>query len=140
MTVNGDQELLRRVLVHLLSNAMKFTNEGDVINVDVSACDVDGLRIEICDTGAGVSEAHLVKLSDPFYQADSSRSRSHDGAGLGLYLAKKYVELHSGALSVNGGAKLVHPGGAKLVHLTLCGTRCWGVVPVVHRREPRCFV
>ena len=42
--------------------------------------------------------------------------------------------------SVNGGAKLVHPGGAKLVHLTLCGTRCWGLVPVVHRRDPRCFV
>ena len=37
---------------------------------------------------------------------------------------------------VNGGAKLVHPGGAKLDHLTLCGTRCWGVVPVVHRRGP----
>ena len=44
------------------------------------------------------------------------------------------------AALVNGGAKLVHPGGAKLVHLTLCGTRCWGVVPVVHRRDPRCFV
>ena len=43
-------------------------------------------------------------------------------------------------MAVNGGAKLVHPGGAKLVHLTLCGTRCWGVVPVVHRRDPRCFV
>ena len=43
-------------------------------------------------------------------------------------------------IDVNGGAKLVHPGGAKLVHLTLCGTRCWGVVPVVHRRDPRCFV
>ena len=41
---------------------------------------------------------------------------------------------------VNGGAKLVHPGGAKLVHLMLCGTRCWGVFPVVHRRDPRCFV
>ncbi len=45
-----------------------------------------------------------------------------------------------GGKVVNGGAKLVHPGGAKLVHLTLCGTRCWGVVPVVHRRDPRCFV
>ena len=43
-------------------------------------------------------------------------------------------------MDVNGGAKLVHPGGAKLVHLMLCGTRCWGVVPVVHRRDPRCFV
>ena len=43
-------------------------------------------------------------------------------------------------IAVNGGAKLVHPGGAKPVHLTLCGTQCWGVVPVVHRRDPRCFV
>ena len=47
---------------------------------------------------------------------------------------------HDGEIIVNGGAKLVHPGGAKLVHLMLCGTRCWGVVPVVHRRDPRCFV
>ena len=45
-----------------------------------------------------------------------------------------------GGSPVNGGAKLVHPGGTKLVHLMLCGTRCWGVVPVVHRRDPRCFV
>ena len=48
-------------------------------------------------------------------------------------------EKATGEVCVNGGAKLVHPGGAKLVHLTLCGTRCWGVVPVVHRRDPRCF-
>ena len=47
--------------------------------------------------------------------------------------------INAEAATVNGGAKLVHPGGAKLVHLTLCGTRCWGVVPVVHRRDPRCF-
>ena len=46
----------------------------------------------------------------------------------------------SECVSVNGGAKLVPPGGAKPVHLTLCGTQCWGVVPVVHRRDPRCFV
>ena len=52
--------------------------------------------------------------------------------------AGDYINRH--AFSVNGGTKLVHPGGAKLVHLTLCGTRCWGVVPVVHRRDPRCFV
>ena len=57
---------------------------------------------------------------------------------------KYYVEFtydnYAALVDVNGGAKLVPPGGAKLVHLTLCGTRCWGVVPVVHRRDPRCFV
>ena len=51
-------------------------------------------------------------------------------------IARGHIETNP---TVNGGAKLVHPGGAKLVHLTLCGTRCWGVVPVVHRRDPRCF-
>ena len=56
---------------------------------------------------------------------------------LGPWLERFFLE-H--VITVNGGAKLVHPGGAKLVHLTLCGTRCWGVVPVVHRRDPRCFV
>ena len=54
-----------------------------------------------------------------------------------LYIDEN-IDLLSDA-RVNGGAKLVHPGGAKLDHLTLCGTRCWGVVPVVHRRDPRCF-
>ena len=53
---------------------------------------------------------------------------------------RKLVKLLMDGQTVNGGAKLVHPGGAKLVHLMLCGTRCWGVVPVVHRRDPRCFV
>ena len=74
------------------------------------------------------------------------------GSGVGgaaRYLAATYgcrttgidlTEAFCRAATVNGGAKLVHPGGAKLVHLTLCGTRCWGVVPVVHRRDPRCFV
>ena len=55
----------------------------------------------------------------------------------GLRISKRSV---AKLMRVNGGAKLVHPGGAKLVHLMLCGTRCWGVVPVVHRRDPRCFV
>ena len=61
-----------------------------------------------------------------------------------LFCAEQYRSMAFAQLTyreslVNGGAKLVHPGGAKLVHLTLCGTRCWGVVPVVHRRDPRCF-
>ena len=57
----------------------------------------------------------------------------------GQALSTEAIRAAVTAIPVNGGAKLVHPGGAKLVHLTLCGTRCWGVVPVVHRRDPRCF-
>ena len=71
-----------------------------------------------------------VRLRD---HQDQGLPQPHDGAHHGLQAVP--VGQH-----VNGGAKLVHPGGAKLVHLTLCGTRCWGVVPVVHRRDLRCFV
>ena len=51
--------------------------------------------------------------------------------GAEIWVCRKF----GAVIGVNGGAKSVHPGGAKLVHLTLCGTRCWGVVPVVHRRK-----
>ncbi len=66
--------------------------------------------------------------------------RSLKATGKGACILPHGVLFRGNAEAVNGGAKLVHPGGAKLVHLTLCGTRCWGVVPVVHRRDPRCFV
>ena len=82
---------------------------------------------------------------------NSGTGKTHIALGLGLAACQKGLSvgfLTAAALvhelmearDVNGGAKLVHPGGAKLVHLMLCGTRCWGVVPVVHRRDPRCFV
>ena len=70
---------------------------------------------------AEIYEARMQQL-DPGLNVDPARRNTRD-------IRKRFVV-----------AKLVHPGGAKLVHLTLCGTRCWGVVPVVHRRDPRCFV
>ena len=82
-----------------------------------------------------ISPATLAQIGrDLVRRGDSMHVIRIDGAGtVGLVPASSWH-------CVNGGAKLVHPGGAKLVHLTLCGTRCWGVVPVVHRRDPRCFV
>ena len=75
-------------------------------------------------------EAYVDRLGTVLGHADRLTPFGGYVSGLLLPVARK---------SVNGGAKLVHPGGAKLVHLTLCCTRCWGVVPVVHRRDPRCF-
>ena len=89
------------------------------ISFTVSAGDGQRLRAIVADPKSPqkhVRRARIVLLS---------------GAGLGTSAIM--------GETVNGGAKLVHPGGAKLVHLTLCVTRCWGVVPVVHRRDPRCL-
>jgi two-component system cell cycle sensor histidine kinase PleC len=99
LLLRADEQLLRLALSHLLSNAVKFTNEGDCIEARASTSDIYGIQIEIFDTGAGVEAEHLSRLGDAFYQADGSLSRSHEGAGLGLYLAKKYVELNSGTLT-----------------------------------------
>ncbi len=98
LILNCDQRLLRRVFGHLLSNAVKFTKNGDAIKVEVSASEREGVRIEISDTGIGVSAEHLSKLANPFYQADGCLHRSHEGAGLGLYLARQYIALHEGTL------------------------------------------
>lgn len=100
LRLNGDEGLLRRALSHLLSNALKFTAEGDVIEIKAWASAAAGVRIEISDTGVGVDSVHLPKLTDAFYQADGSLSRTHEGVGLGLCLVKKYVELHGGVLTL----------------------------------------
>ena len=98
------------------------------------AFDIDWIRAELDSRGA-------MAVIPP--KADRVRSIPCDFA---MYKWRHLVENFFCDLKpfrrngVNGGAKLVHPGGTKLVHLTLCGTRCWGVVPVVHRRDPRCFV
>ena len=95
---------------------------------------------------------HEVRLIPPQYVRPFVKTNKNDAADAEAicgavtrptmrFAAVKSAEQQSVLmLHVNGGAKSVHPGGAKLVHLTLCGTRCWGVVPVVHRRDPRCFV
>jgi signal transduction histidine kinase len=96
----SDERLLRRALLPLLSNAVKFTREGDVVEVSASASESDGVVIEICDSGGGVDPVHLPRLTDAFYQSDASLSRSHEGMGLGLYLVKRYVELLAGDLTL----------------------------------------
>ena len=88
----------RRALLQLLSNAVKFTREGDV--VEVTASEKDGVLIEVSDSGGGVDPAHLSRLTDAFYQSDASLSRGHGGMGLGLYLANRYVGLLGGDLTL----------------------------------------
>ena len=100
LTLNSDEGLVGRALSQLLSNAVKFTRPGDVIEVTASASETDGVQIEVHDSGVGVDPDLLSRLTDPFYQADGSLKRNHDGMGLGLYLVKKYVELLAGDLTL----------------------------------------
>ena len=99
--MRGDARRLRKVLVHLLSNAVKFTDQG-AIDVQVSVRRDRGpavLVIEVRDSGIGIDAAILESMFSPFVQTDSSMTREYEGAGLGLAIARAFTELMGGTIS-----------------------------------------
>ena len=96
--VMARQDHLRRVIDNLLGNAIKFTPSGGEISVTLTQAD-DHYVLEVADTGIGIP-AHLLKrVFERFFQVDSSRQRSHSGAGLGLALVKELVESCGGEVN-----------------------------------------
>jgi PAS domain S-box-containing protein len=98
--VQGDKARLRQVVVNLISNAVKFTSEGEV-RVAVSATP-QGVRVEVTDTGIGIDGARIAQLFEPFSQADRSTTRRFGGTGLGLTISKQLVELMGGDIGATG--------------------------------------
>jgi adenylate cyclase len=94
-----DSEKFDKVLYNLLSNAMKFTPEGGIITVRVQQAG-DHCLVQVEDTGIGMTKEEIPHLFERFRQAERSTSRSYEGSGLGLALAKELVELHNGDISV----------------------------------------
>ena len=100
----GDPMRIRQVLTNLISNAVKFTEQGEVsvsIIQSLVANSTEQLRFEIHDTGIGISEATLARLFEPFVQADSATSRRFGGSGLGLSISKKLVDRMGGTIGVS---------------------------------------
>src|SRR5213080_4223254 len=101
--VRGDPTRLRQVLMNLIGNAIKFTEEGEV---DVSATvaghhgDRTSVRCRVRDTGIGISEQQRASIFDEFTQADASMTRRYGGTGLGLAIARRLVALMGGELTV----------------------------------------
>ena len=88
-----------------MGNAIKFTPEKGKVDVSVGLEQISGdayfINCKIIDTGIGISDEHLEKLSEPFYQIDSSATRNYQGTGLGLAIAKKLIELLGGDLVIS---------------------------------------
>jgi two-component system sensor histidine kinase/response regulator len=96
--VIGDPQRIRQCLINLVSNAIKFTREGEIV-VEVSAEIVHGrqcCRFEVRDTGIGIAPGTLPNLFQPFVQADSSTTRHFGGTGLGLSIVRRLVEMMGG--------------------------------------------
>jgi signal transduction histidine kinase len=89
---------LRQVLLNLISNAVKYTQSGEV---SLASRAVDGeVTFLVRDTGVGVSEEHLEKIYEPFWQVEQTTTRRAGGTGLGLAVTRQFVDLLGGKITV----------------------------------------
>jgi len=109
----GDQDLLRRLVVNLLDNAIRYTPAGGKVS---AALEADGpqVRIAISDTGCGIAAESAPHVFDRFYRADRGRSREDGGFGLGLAIVKWIAESHRGAIDL-----ATQPGAGTTFTITL---------------------
>jgi signal transduction histidine kinase/DNA-binding response OmpR family regulator len=101
--IRADAMRLRQVIINLLSNAAKFTDEGSITVAAQIRPKTDGhaeIVISVTDTGAGISPEDRNKLFQPFSQVDASPTRKTGGTGLGLSISRRLVELHGGIIDV----------------------------------------
>jgi signal transduction histidine kinase len=105
-TVAGDPGRLRQVLTNLVGNAIKFTDAGEVA-IHVAVVEPGGspmIRVDVVDTGTGMTPEVCERVFEPFTQADSSTTRLHGGTGLGLTITRQLVELMGGRCGVESRA------------------------------------
>ncbi len=95
-----DKDKLEIVLNNLLSNAFKFTAAGGEINVETFVQNSE-VHIMVKDTGIGITEQEINKIFERFYQSTTSKKGNYAGTGLGLNIAKEYIELHKGTIEVS---------------------------------------
>lgn len=94
-----DPKAVRRILLNLLSNAMKFTKAGGCVRARMVPV-AGGVELQVADTGIGIPADQVDRLVRPFEQMESQYARSHGGTGLGLSIVQGLVRLHGGRLSI----------------------------------------
>ena len=99
-----DDTQVDRIFINLISNAIKFTPEGGTITVDAHLNN-DIVKVEVTDTGIGISQKDIAQLFDEFYRVDNQINQDVKGTGLGLPLAKKIVEAHGGKMWITSQLK-----------------------------------
>jgi len=103
-TIHADRRRLKQILYNLLSNAVKYTADGGRVSLSARECAgeeagrMSGVEISVADSGIGLRTSDLERIFNPFEQVEGSKSRRFQGAGLGLALTKRFVELHGGRI------------------------------------------
>jgi len=98
--VMGDGSLLARALDNLIDNALKYSNRGAAVEVALRHTP-EHVLLQVSDSGPGIAEEHLPRISERFYRVDTARSREIGGTGLGLAIVKHIARVHSGSLEID---------------------------------------
>ena len=109
--IQGDADALRRAVLILLDNAVKYTPQGGSVRIALEPNNGFAL-VSVSDTGIGISKQELPHIFDRFWRADKARSREEGGAGLGLSIAKWIVDIHGGSIDVES-----EPGKGSIFNL-----------------------
>ena len=97
----ADSNSMMQVLINLIGNAVKFTPAGGAIKVLAYQEDSGAVTLVVADTGIGIDAEDIAKITEPFEQVAEATSRDHGGAGLGLYIVKKLVEMHRAKMDIS---------------------------------------
>lgn len=98
--IEADSQAVRQMLLNLLSNAAKFSNDNTVIEVGCRSPESGEIWLTVTDHGIGMTAAQIEKVGTPFYQADDRLERRHEGSGLGLSIVAALVRAHGGRLEI----------------------------------------
>ncbi|MBC7765984.1 MAG: HAMP domain-containing protein, partial [Hyphomonadaceae bacterium] len=99
LLISADQDKISQVMVNLISNALKYTEDGGAVTVSLVS-DAHNVFIKVADTGIGISQQDLPYIFERFYRADRSRNRQTGGCGIGLAIVKSIVQAHHGYIDV----------------------------------------
>ena len=94
-----DRNRMQQVITNLVSNAIKYSNDGGTVRIVIEDTD-DSAMIHVEDSGIGIPQADLKRIFERFYRTDKSRNRKTGGAGVGLAIAKNIVQAHKGKIRV----------------------------------------
>ena len=99
--ISADRDRVEQVLMNILSNSVKYTPDGGIINVKAYQKDADNIEITIADNGIGIPKEDLARIFERFYRVEKSRTSETGGTGLGLAIAKEIITAHNGNITMD---------------------------------------
>ncbi len=132
VVIRGDRRRLEQVFFNLIGNALKFTAPGGQIILEAVRVD-DWVELRVSDSGVGIEPEFLPHVFERFRQGDSTRTRSHGGLGLGLSIAKQFVEAHGGSITVASAGRNL--GTSFSVRLPITGSPSERAIPAVRNER-----